>query len=124
LDPPLATEDPKPITLAEAGIDKHLADKARKFAARTDGSHREGNPAACLSAKAAGLPHVEDLSRTITGKLGFPIHICVIAVSAARVSCVRSSGKSDSRACGRSACACSPTGRKPTTFSSRHPLNW
>jgi hypothetical protein len=25
----------KPITLAEAGIDKHLADKARKFAVRT-----------------------------------------------------------------------------------------
>ena len=25
----------KPITLEEAGIDKHLADKARKFAART-----------------------------------------------------------------------------------------
>jgi hypothetical protein len=26
----------KPITLEQAGIDKHLADKARKFAARTD----------------------------------------------------------------------------------------
>jgi hypothetical protein len=35
LDPPLAlaTDEPRPITLAEAGIDKHLADKARKFAA-------------------------------------------------------------------------------------------
>jgi hypothetical protein len=27
-------DEPKTITLAEAGIDKHLADKARKFAAR------------------------------------------------------------------------------------------
>jgi hypothetical protein len=26
----------RPITLAEAGIDKHLADRARKFADRTD----------------------------------------------------------------------------------------
>jgi hypothetical protein len=25
-----------PLTLAEVGIDKHLADRARKFAARTD----------------------------------------------------------------------------------------
>jgi hypothetical protein len=31
-DPPVES----PITLSEAGIDKHLADKARKFAARTD----------------------------------------------------------------------------------------
>jgi hypothetical protein len=28
--------DEAPVTLSEAGIDKHLADKARKFAARTD----------------------------------------------------------------------------------------
>ncbi|MGO9720866.1 MAG: hypothetical protein ACLPOA_09820 [Methylocella sp.] len=28
--------DDKPITLADAGIDKHLADKARKFADRTE----------------------------------------------------------------------------------------
>ena len=30
-------DEPKTITLAEAGIDKHLADKARKFAARGGG---------------------------------------------------------------------------------------
>lgn len=40
LDPPddalPEKEELKPITLADAGIDKHLADKARKFAARTD----------------------------------------------------------------------------------------
>jgi len=31
-----APKEPAPITLEQAGIDKHLADKARKFAARTE----------------------------------------------------------------------------------------
>jgi hypothetical protein len=46
----------------------------------------DGNPTACLCATTAGLPHVEDQSRTITGKLGFATHICVIAASAAVTS--------------------------------------
>jgi hypothetical protein len=40
LDPPGSEpeepEEPAPITLEQAGIDKHLTDKARKSAARTD----------------------------------------------------------------------------------------
>jgi hypothetical protein len=36
LEPPDEPEEPKPITLAEAGIDKHLADRAGREKRRQD----------------------------------------------------------------------------------------
>jgi hypothetical protein len=65
LDPPSEREpeQPAPITLAEAGIDKHLADRAVLAGLRLTHAptYAEGNPTARLTATTAGLPHVEDL---------------------------------------------------------------
>lgn len=61
-DSEMMPERPKPLTLSEAGIDKHLADKARKFAARTDEEFDGGGPGAPQSAPLATLPPILHLA--------------------------------------------------------------